>query len=116
MKTKIVYRLFFSPLKKREIARLPKTEEKNPSTKYKKKTAKRARMCMYDFIRPKMETYFFPAITSDQKFEFFLFRCFVILQFRARARFFIFASLSYRQKSAQKEKKTPKMFRGIQMI
>lgn len=86
---------------------MPKRVKKKSRRQKYKKTAS-ANDCMYDFIRPKMETYFFPPF-GDQKFEFFLFRCFVILQFRARARFFIcFVIISTRERA---EKKTPKMYK-----
>jgi hypothetical protein len=105
MKTKIEHCRFFFVFAEKKRNRTFAKNRRKTIDKNIKKTTKRARMCMYDFIRPKMETYLFPAITVTRNSSFFFSRCFVILQFRARARFFIFASLSYRQKKKKKHQK-----------
>lgn len=58
---------------------------------------------MYDFIKPKMETYFFPPF-GDQKFEFFPLSTFRYSSVSCSSSLFLFASLSYRRESAQKKK------------
>lgn len=64
--------------KKREIARWPKTLEMKKKIrvdeKYEKKTRQREPdwTCMYDFIRPKMETYF-PPLPVTRNSSFFSF-------------------------------------------
>lgn len=115
----------FSKTTKREIERLPKTEEKISVDK--KKTATDW-TCMYDFIRPKMETYF-SRHYGDQKFEFLTsLRMFVSLQIRARAHFFLLLryhidkrarSRGKRKKKHQKcseEFKWFKVFRGAGFV
>lgn len=89
----------FSKTTKREIERLPKTEEK---ISVDKKTAT-VWTCMYDFIRPKMETYF-SRHYGDQKFEFLTS---VSLQIRARAHFFLLLRyhIDKRARSRGKRKK-----------
>lgn len=77
-------------LSEKEKSHVCQKQKKKKSVDKNKKTA-----TAWTCIRPKM-------VTRNSSF-FFLFRSFVILQFRARARL-------YRQESAQK-KKTPKMYK-----
>lgn len=132
VKTKIVYQRAVSTViffffwfceKKRNRAFAKNRErEKTPSTEWKKKDgqSRGARTCMYDFIRPKMETYLFPAkwrwpeIRVFFSFDAAFFSLF--FNFVLELAVFLLPSLSYRTRERARQrntrkKKTPKMYK-----
>ena len=108
MKTKIVYRL--QKRKEKEKSRVCQKQRKKSIHENIKTTAKRARMCLCDFIRPKMETYLFPAIRWPE------IRVFSLSTFRyssisclSSLFHFCFVIISTKER-AEEEKKHQKMF------
>lgn len=88
--------------------------EKTPSTEWKKKDgqSRGARTCMYDFIRPKMETYLFPAkwrwpeIRVFFSFDAAFFSLF--FNFVLELAVFLLPSLSYRTRERARQRNTRK--------
>lgn len=108
-KTKIVYRL--RKVKEKEKSRVCQKQRKKSIHKNIKTTAKRARMCMCDFIRPKMETYLFPAIRWPE------IRVFSLSTFRyssisclSSLFHFCFVIISTKERAEEEKKNTKKMF------
>lgn len=123
VKTKIVYQraistviFFFLVLRKKEKSRVCQKQRKRKNAvdgmKKKDGQSRGARTCMYDFIRPKMETYLFPAkwrwpeIRVFFSFDAAFFSLF--FNFVLELAVFLLPSLSYRTRERARQRNTRK--------